>query len=727
MLKTLSRYAAVALAMVALTFLTDCKKKPSDVADDVVPDTSGLPEGAALPPVKSIAAKLGFAAKLPADTEAYFSAINLAAHLDALKTSSWAKEVTAFLEDKTPAPSAAQGAMPDARAAMAQLWGRDFFLAVGKGGAKALAPWREVMSLQSELAALSTMQGYLPVTAAPAKDKTAEEVGQTLAMLLQNPELLKRCADIVTQLDLPPLMLGIQTDKPDEVIKQLVPDALMEQMKKKARVSQVTMRGDGRFTLVEGTLAALLTDELKGAWLAAMPGDLAAAKGPVIAILESIQKKPFAFAFGTTAGHVIIAVGSTRPNLDFVADPAKSLLSRPELAFVQPFATKNLISLDFAQGEVLQALEQTDSMQAAARGVLASLKANPTFAELAKAVEPKVQALAPLERDLYARKATTATAIAWWDKGLHIEMKGGQSPEGLKADTPLKFSPLLYDPSVVAGIAYHGDPEMTGRLRKLVEGWADVIHDAGMGLVKAGLGGKEGPEIAKWVESDVIPQVVDFYTGSKTLFQKGVGNEHAWVIDFAGKMPPLPFFPQKANETPPKMLRLASIDDVTNRAAIGTSWDQMQGSLGKIIGAFPLLGGQKLADPDIKNQNGGITTYSYPIMPDVDDLAPCASISSQLLMIGTSITQHGDLSTRLLKAKPATTANVAQWRINFPAMRDAVKTFSTGSAKPTNADQMKSTMKWLSPLGNATGRMWIEAGNVRNSITIEVKDVLHYD
>mgnify|MGYP000131360679 FL=1 len=137
--------------------------------------------------------------------------------------------------------------------------------------------------------------------------------------------------------------------------------------------------------------------------------------------------------------------------------------------------------------------------------------------------------------------------------------------------------------------------------------------------------------------------------------------------------------------------------------------------------------GQKLPAPEASNKPAGLTTYAYNLMPGVEDLTPCASVNNQMLIIGTSTSQHGDLATRMLHAKPATTPQVARWRLSFPAVREAVKTFSTSSAAPSTADQMKSTIKWLAPLGEANGQMWIQAGNVHHSITLEVKDVLHYD
>ena len=711
------------LLLIVLTVLSACKKKQAEALAESAPDTSGIPAEAVVMPPQASASKLGFLAKLPPDTEAYVGMLNLPAHLDAMKGSNWAKEVNAFLDDKTPAPSATQSGAPDLRNALAQLWGRDFFLSVGKGGAQALGTWQQLSTIQSELSGLAYAQGYMGSVTKEAESSPASMVTQLLGSL----ELLKRFGDLVAQAELPPLMLGIQTENPDEVLKQLVPDDLMKQLKTKARVSQVTIRGDGRFTLVEGTLASVLTDAMKKEALAKVPADLKEVQAIVAKALDDLQKKNFALAYGSIDGYLLVAMGAARPSFEFATDPAKSLLARAELSFIQPHTGKNLVAVGFAQADVLEALRQEESVTAVARGLVAGLEDHPMFGGMAKQIAPKITELSKLERELAAKKLTTATGIAWWDKGLHIETKGGQSTEGLKSDKALKFAPLLDDSSTVVGMAYQGNPESSAKLRQLVEGWSAVLHEGAHELVKAGLGGKDGPEIAKWVDSDIVPKVVDFYTGSKALFGKGTGDEHAWIIDLGGKVPPLPIFPTKPDAPAPKMLRLAALDDVTDRKVIAANWDKMQTSLNTIASAFPLLAGSKLPDPETRNQPGGLTTYAYTFLPGVDDLVPVASVSDKVLMMGTSSSQHGELSTRLIKAKPDTTPSIAQWRINFAAIREAVKTFSTTSAEPTNADQMKSTVKWLSPLGAASGRAWIEAGNVRHSIAIEVKDVLRYD
>lgn len=666
------------------------------------------------------------AARLPQDTEAFFTTLGLPKHLEALKASNWAKDVDAFLNDKTPAPSAAkaEGGMPDFGAATRQLWGRDFFISLGKGGARALATWQKALAIQSELQYFTLMQGSLN---AGAQKKNALE--QSLAQILEDEDLLKRAVEVVSNLELPPVLLGIQTDNPEEVLKALIPADLAKQLKDKATISNVTVSKTDHYQIIEGTFGAFLTDEVKKGLIASLPADKPESVALISKALEVVQKKPFALAYGTLAGHVVIAIGSSRPSqLQLVDSPEQSLLARPEMSFVLPHVTKNLTSIFFSQADALQAMQNPEPIQPVVRGVLAGLRKSPMFGKVAESLAPRAAELSGLERELSDRKYAPATGISWWDKGLNLEIKGGQSPEGLESARPLRFANLIDDASVVFGVAYHGDPVMTGKLRALIEAWTVTLYETSGELVKTGLGGPNGPEIQKWADKEVIPFLVNFYAGSKALFQKGVGNEHAWIIDLGGQVPPLPIFPaKKDNEPPAKMLRIASIDDVSSRTVIAESWAEMQASLDKLAAAFPLLAGQKLPVPEASNKPGGLTTYAYQLIPGVDDLTPCASVNNQMLILGTSTSQHADLATRMLHAKPATTPQIARWRLNFPAVREAVKTFSTSSASPTTADQMKSTMKWLAPLGEAKGQMWIEAGNVHHSIQFGIKDVLHYD
>ena len=711
---------------------TGCKKTPTDSAKSANKDaqasvaassSAGSDTGSALP---AKALDLGFASHLPGTTEAYFSSIQLQQHMTALKETNYYKEVTAFMEDRVPAPSpgtAAKGPKKPQAKSVEELLGKDFFFALGKGGAKSLATFQRLSALYTEIVYSGIMSGSKPGTTLPNGAPNP-----TFAAIFKDPERVKRMVDVWANLDLPPLMFGIRSDKPEETLKELVPNEWLNSFRKKARISKVSTTLSGQFTLVEATGKDVLTEEFKKGWLSMLPPEASAVTPELDRLFAALQAKKFSFAYGTAGGYIIFAMGAERPDLQFLTNPTTSLAARPEFGVLNSLHGKKLLGVVFAEGAALQALQNPEPLQPILRGIMSGLTQSPVFAGMAKSLEPKVAALAPLERKIYGKELTTLVAGAYWDRGLHVEMDGGLSPKGLEAGKLLKFSSLLDDPKVVFATDFHGDPQAAGDIRAYAEALSDTLHLAGLELVKANLLGDQGAKISEWVELEVIPQIKAFYSASKDLYSKGVGDEHALVIDLGGTMPTLPGMDPKAPKTDAKMLRSAQVNDVLDRGQIGDNWNKIQASMTDLAKAVPWLAGQKLPEPDVSNKSG-ITCYFYPSPVESDDLTLAAAVSDKLFMVGTSRTLEEDIGGRMLRAAPGAVKSTGVWRVNWANIREILKTYSTvgGTSAPDAADYMKSANKWLAPLGTMQGRLWIEAGHVRNSFSVEAKDTKKFD
>ena len=712
-------WCATVVAVVVLG--SGCKKQQVAVPAAVAAG-GGVKLAAEGPVPVARATSLGFAVHLPASTEAYFSTLNLPAHFAAAKESNYFKDLTAFLDDRVPAP--ATGTAPKAEAkpkAFEKLLGNDFFLSLGKGAAKSIGGLQQLSALYSEFTYHSLMKGTTPGAKPGSGGKD-----QMLAAILKDPEMVQRMAEALGTLELPPIMVGVRSDKPDEVLKELIPEEMLANVRKKARVSQVTTQLSGKFTMLEGTGKDLLTDELKKQWLALLPPESAAVLPALESAYATFQAKKYTLAYGTAGDYVIVTLGSARPDLQFITNPAVSLAARPEFSVMSPFQGKNLAAVVFTESGVLQAMQNPEPIQPMVRGLLAGLKDSPVFSGLAKTLEPKVAALGPIEHQLYAKPLTTLVGLAWWDKGLHVELDGGLSPKGLEGTKQLKFASLVGDPNVVMAMDYHGDPQAGAVLRDYVEGWADALHVAGLELAKANLFGEQGPKMATWIDLEIIPQLTDFYKASKSMFTTALGNEHAWVVDLGGHLPALPGLPAPDPKAEQKMVRLAGVDEVLDRKLIGDSWTQMETSLNGVAKAFPMLAGQKM--PEVESTTkGGVTCYAYPSPFNSDDLTVCSSVGDKLFMIGTSRTLQEEIATRMLRADPSRDTPTMLWRLNWPRVREALKTFSPAAPAAPAADSMQAASKWMAPLGDMRGRLWIEAGHVRNSVFWEVKDTTKFD
>ncbi|MDB6140632.1 MAG: hypothetical protein JWO94_3704, partial [Verrucomicrobiaceae bacterium] len=689
----------------------------------------------------SRAAGLGFAAHLPTSTEAYFGTLNLPAHAKALKETNYFKDLSAFLDDRVPAPAA--GAVPDAPIkpkALDKLAWNDFFISLGKGSAKSLASLQKFSAFYSELSYRALMSGSQlpktpPPTTPPGIEPEKPSVGDlpgnltknpVFAALFADPELVKRVADALVDLELPPIMIGIHADKPDEVLKQLIPEDLLANVRKKAKVSQVTTALSGQFTLIEGTGKDVYTDELKKTYLALLPPEAAELLPMFESAYTTMQSKKVALAYGTVGGYVVVTIGSNRPDLDFVVEPATSLAARPEFSVMTPFQAKDLTAVMFMEGATLQAMQNPEPLQPIMRGLLAGLKQSPVFGGMAKALEPKVAALAPIEHQLHAKPLTTLVGVGWWDKGLHMEFDGGVSPKGIEGAKPLKFASLIDDPDALLAVNYHGDPQTAAIARAYMEALADVLRTAGLELAKANFFGEQGTKMASWIDLEIVPQLVSFYNASKTMYARGVGNEHAWVLDLGGHMPALPGLPPPDPKGGTKMLRVAGVDEVLDRKLISDSWTQMEAALTGMAKAFPMLGGQGLPAAETSSKSGmNFSAYALPF--DSEDLLLCASVGDKVCMLGTSKSQQEDIAARLLRAAPSPDTPTALWRLSWPKVREAVKTFAPEAPAAPAADNMKAVSKWMAPLGEMRGRFWIEAGHVRNSFSWDMKDTTKFD
>ena len=95
----------VALLTLVIT-LASCKKAADPAATEALPTIITTEGGLISKKLSTHASKLGFAEKLPADTQLFFGTLGMRDHLKALSATSYFDELSAFLDDKTPAPSA---------------------------------------------------------------------------------------------------------------------------------------------------------------------------------------------------------------------------------------------------------------------------------------------------------------------------------------------------------------------------------------------------------------------------------------------------------------------------------------------------------------------------------------------------------------------------------------------------------------------------------------------
>jgi hypothetical protein len=251
---------------------------------------------------------------------------------------------------------------------------------------------------------------------------------------------------------------------------------------------------------------------------------------------------------------------------------------------------------------------------------------------VARSLAPLVVELGAAEQAYYRADFTNGAAVAWWDAGLHLDWAGSVSPANAAVLAQgSQFTPLLDDESVVLGVS--GQSAASGAGRPYFEAWMRLAHAATKEVIGAGVGGEQAAELFKLVDQAVLPGVLDVYDGTKTIWQKALGNDGAFILDVGGKMPALPGLPPGGQDVP--LPRLTVLHEMKNRALIGVSWQNIETALQKLAKQAPLP--QPLELPQaVMKQKGPVTSYSYALPFESEDLLPCVSLTDRFFMLGTS-------------------------------------------------------------------------------------------
>lgn len=725
------RYHALFLSAGVTLALTQCEKKeaPGTGADS----GSGAPSrvapaapspAAVVPPPKAPsladhAKRLGFVAKLPVGTEFYFGTTQLKQHLDELKKSTYWKDMNALVQDKTPAPTAGDKSLNT----LQEMWGDDVFIAGGAGFAQTAALLRDFNRLYNEVY-------FKALLAGGAASLKGEEVGSNpmiyLQSFLSDPASIERLADFIGKFELMPLVVGVKTAKPEEALAFLNDTKQLEE-KKIFQMSDLKTPGGHDFRVATVDLALLLPEENQAQMLAMVPEGLPEQTVKTIEkAYDAVQAKKFKLAWGVVDSHLVLACGMNLDHLNLVADPAASVLSKPEMARLLPYTGKNLVGLTYASSATMGAFNDDQPFVPMLRGLVDAMKENEMFKEMGNVLDTQLGELVPLEKAVYGAESSTLTAAAWWDGGVHFESYGGIKPRFLDQGKPLDYAKLIDKAGVVFGIAYHRNEGYGKDFRAWMEKLVSMLYTGAQELVKAGIAGPDGGQQFAQFESTFLPVLLKAYEADKNMDDKGMGSELAVILDVNGKMPELPGLPPEAKGS--KFPRITTVGAVKDREELGKGWTTISESINGLIpsepGAPSLF---KLGDP-ITSEKNGVTTYFYGLPFLSGDLLPVASVNDKVLLLSTSKEAAEAFAGEL--NQPATkTVDGCVWKLDVGALADYLAVASTLSPTqtPEKAKELKENLKWVKPFGALDGRIFEENGVTRNSLHWAISDVVSFD
>lgn len=663
-----------------------------------------------MPTLLTEADRLGLAGRVPADVEFCVSSVQLKKHEEALKASRWWGQMMAFLEDKAPTPDKTSSVMVD-----------EAFVAFGKDSVKSLVLLRQLNDLYNETAYRGMMSGG--VLAGLGTNFDAKKL---MEAALRDPEVLEALILLLERFEMPPVMIGVASPEPEQVLKRMSDMLHLADWLGDAPQSRIVTAQGEKITVNEIAMDQVLTAERRRQWLEvlaqAVPGITPEMKDRMARGLEVLARKKWVLALGLGTQRAYVAVGKSKDQIRLANSVEESLLARPELRTLDAHALTGLGLITCWDGVFWDVIQSDHPFQPIVRGVMAGLQREKIFSGVARALEPQVIELAAAERAYYHNEHTNGAAVAWWDGGVQMEMAGGDSKaETAELAKASQFSALLDEPEVVFGLSGQGSD--AGTLRAYFEAWMRAAHATAHELVKAGVGGEQTAQMFKLADLAVLPSVVAVYDGTKTIWQKALSGDRAFILDIGGKMPLLPGMPPGGEAVP--VPRFASVHEIKNRALIGVSWENMETALQTLLKNVPSPQPIELPKVVVK-RSGELTSYSYELPFDSRELGPCASLNDRLFMMGTSRVQQSHLAD-VLKQPSANPAKGMRVKLNFTKLREFLKAFAAVRAQNGGAGELKAALKWLEPFEELDLRRWSEEGVSKGRLSWKMHDVLSYD
>lgn len=668
--------------------LTSCKKPPVAAPAAMSPATAVVPE---LP--------VSLARRVPADAEVCVCSANFQAHLEALRGTQVWRATAAYLDEKMPQTAT--------WADMGKGWGiEDVSLAGGQGTGLALRGLVEVRNWYHEMQYRALCAAMLPGAAGAMDQRSLDALILTLE-----------------RWEMPPLMLALRGPGAHAMLDGFA--AWLEGFPRFAETpgSSITTTQGEQFgvTAVDG--AMFWTPARRAEWLEAlvarMPGATDTVRARLAHALDVVAGKTFVIALGRGTETAFIGIAAQKDQVRLASVAAESVLTRRELQFAGEHAGKRLLGLAFCQPVVRAALHEAEPTLSLRRGALAAMGAVPALQDVVRKIAPGVEAVAAAERAWTEREFHSLAAIAWWEQGLQAEVRGGVGARELEAlRQPSRFLALADEPDALLAIC--GGGGRAGRVRAVFEAWAGLLHDAALGAAEAGLWGAKDELLWPGLLEVTLPGMLEAYDATKSIWQKGLDDDGAFILDTGGRMPLLPGLPPLGERVP--LPRFASVHGVVNRSLVSASWGRAESGLTRLLQVLTPNAPTTLP-PVERLREKTFTSWYYPLALSSEDLMPCATISDDVLIWGSSRAQQQEIATRI----PAEKAEGGRIRIQLDRLREFLRAFAEARGAAAGNEVIRDVAAWLAPFRALDWRERAVGDESHSRLSWEIRDIPNYD
>lgn len=638
-----------------------------EVALKVVP---GEPSPAPVGDLGAVARAAGFARFMPDTTHAYMGIYDGKGFVDEVRKSALLKLAEEQIEDNL--GNLGRG-NPDFDLEnldenpqvqmVAALLGEEIFAGVGAGAPGQVAnlvAFNESYTRQSVKMAIKTVEAVLKGDGPALDDGGAAAIMPLISGLLGDP---KGGVGVLEKAQMPPVTFGFKVSNEDErgqlyeIAAQGI-GAMLEAIGPDGEGFAVPVnveRAGSKFTGIrikgEELVAALPPDVKEGM---AQFMDAATADK----LMKMLESKDLVVAVGVHESYLVAFLGSSVDDLQIAADPAKSLLARPEAAFMKSFSGKRLVSLVTVSKELQESSKESSIFGSMAAGLKEALAETDAFGD-SQDLEVLLGLIMEQERailDLHTH--TPGGSVTFLEEGLKIEIFGGADLPSLDLDKPRKYAGLGKEDGVFLFANWVSNPDYTSKTLEYLDTLGETLYLAAKQVAVMELPDEVAPPdwenmvgVFGMFDEQIRPHFLELWTGLREDLVAGLGEEGAVVVDLQGALPTVPGLPQLLADEG-KAPRIAMLAPTQNKEKLKSSWNNAEKALNGILKLVSEMTGEQIPkQKPMSSEKNDLKTWFFPFPFQTDDFVLNVSVDEKNFYASTSKSYVQDLAAKLEKAK----------------------------------------------------------------------------
>lgn len=645
----------------ALSFVGCQKKESTTSTDEKTPVVEKAKEAVKevlekIEPDKSPeerAAKLGFYARLPKDTESVFTIYQGAKIVDLLESSEFGKTLKELAAEEegsdASAPDGEEGAGHGAGAGGAPLkkaekvaektevpalLAEEVFLVLGKNAG---SQFGNLLRFQKQV---SYLQGKSMVKSAAGVVKSGnyDQLESALAGDEAQLQAMFKDPTWIRNLSVPPVMVGFRVsdaEKRKEAFQQLA--SVNEMIGSMGMLQPLELeRAGSKFTgykLMGTTIAEQL-----GVMPPSLEGKVDSAQWA--AMIDAIKTKNLVILSGEVDGCVLFFLGGSEDELRFAETPKDSLVASKDFKFVDSYLGKDLVGVSYGAKAMYEAIsKENEGVASLLKGVRDAIGETDAFGDT-REIAALLDVTVEKEGLLYKLvKDDTLGALAYLEEGVKVETFGGQDPQYLGKE-PHRLSGVGSGANVAFFANWASNPAYDKAAGEYFESLFETAY-ALTGKASA-LKVEDSEDFAKFQEgfgffdSKLRPDMVKMWDALRGNLAAGLGDEAALVVDFNGTVPPIPKVPENVVKQG-KFPRATYIAPVTDRAKVAASWTEIKSAAENMCKtATSVIGSEVTLPQPMSSEKNGLVSWFFSIPFQTDDFVPSVTLNDQWFLASTS-------------------------------------------------------------------------------------------